>query len=71
MWALLQKCDDMNCVLLQIKNSQQTEILIIIANRSPALQGKKFEKFDAFRGNFPSLKPNHKWLTRPDPVQNF
>jgi len=28
---------------------------------------KKIEKFDIFLGNFPNSKPNHKWLTRPEP----
>jgi len=28
-------------------------------------EGKKIEKFDVFRGNFPNSNPNHKWLTRP------
>jgi len=27
-------------------------------------EGKKIEKFDVFRGNFPNT--NHRWLTRPD-----
>jgi len=30
-------------------------------------EGKKMEKFDIFRGNFPNSNPNHKWLTRPNP----
>jgi len=32
-------------------------------------EGKKFEKFNIFRGNFPSSNPNHKWLTWPDPTR--
>jgi len=32
---------------------------------------KKIEKFDVFRGNFPNSNPNHKWLTRPNPVKIF
>jgi len=34
-------------------------------------EGKKIEKFDVFRGNFPNSNPNHKWLTRPDPGQKI
>jgi len=30
-------------------------------------EGKKMEKFDVFRGNFPNSNPNHKWLTRTNP----
>jgi len=30
-------------------------------------EGKKIEKFDVFRGNFPNSYLNHKWLTRPEP----
>jgi len=30
-------------------------------------KGKKTEKFDVFRGNFPNSNPNHKWLTRLKP----
>jgi len=33
------------------------------------LKGKKIEKIYIFRGNFPNLNSNHKWLTRPDPTQ--
>jgi len=28
-------------------------------------EGKKIEKFDILRGNFPNSNPNHKWLTNP------
>jgi len=28
-------------------------------------KGKKIEKFDVFRGNFPNSNPNQKWLTPP------
>jgi len=30
-------------------------------------KGKKIEKFDVFRGNFPNSNPNHNLLTRPEP----
>jgi len=29
-------------------------------------EGKKFEKFDIFRGNFPNPNPNHRWVTQPE-----
>jgi len=42
------------------------------------LEGKKIEKFDIFKGNFPNSNPNHIWLTQPKPqkidptrVKNF
>jgi len=31
------------------------------------MKGKKNEKSDFIRGNFPNSDPNHKWLTRPEP----
>jgi len=34
-------------------------------------KGLKIEKFNIFRGNFPNLNSNQKWLTWPDPGQNF
>jgi len=30
-------------------------------------EGKKIEKFDVFRGNFPNPNPNHRWLAGPKP----
>jgi len=31
--------------------------------------GKKIKKFDVFRGSFPNLNPNHRWLTQPEPLK--